>query len=122
MTARRSRRGAARIRKGSSSPAVTLIPTPATSVPAPALKRGLAPAVSERASASTSTISVSLWAPPSASTSITGFSPTNAAAQRREEPSRPAARAQSATAPRVEATATAFSAHSAPATPSGATA
>ena len=91
-------------------------------MPAAALKRGLEPAVSTKAAASTSTISVSLWAPPTASTSSTGLRPTNAAAQRRDEPRRPAARATSATAPRLDATASALNAHSAPATPSGATA
>ena len=120
--ARRSRRGAARTRNGSSSPAVTLIPTPATSVAAAALKRGLAPAVSASAAASTSSISVSLWAPPTASTSSTGFRPTKAAAQRREDPRRPAARAISATAARLDATAMPLKAHRAPAMPSGATA
>jgi hypothetical protein len=48
------------IRNGSASPAVTLIPTPATSAAAPPRKRGLAPAVSTSAAASASSRSVSL--------------------------------------------------------------
>jgi hypothetical protein len=64
-------------------------------------------------------ISVSLCAPPTASTSSTGFKPTNAHAQRRECPSRPAARAINATAPRLLRTASALNAHSEPPTPSG---
>ena len=51
---------------------------------------------------------------------MTGFRPTNAAAQRRERPAGPAARAISATAARLPATAIAFSVHSPPARPSGA--
>jgi len=84
-TPRRSRvsRGAS-IRNGSANPAVTLIPMPATSAAAPARKRGLAPAVSASAAASAKMISVSLCAPPTASSSSTGFRPTNAAAQRGE--------------------------------------
>jgi hypothetical protein len=77
----RARAGASS-RKGSASPAVTLTPTPATSVPAAARKRGLAPAVSASAAASASMIRVSLCAPPTASSSSTGFRPTNAAAKR----------------------------------------
>ncbi|MEA2139971.1 MAG: hypothetical protein QOC91_70 [Solirubrobacteraceae bacterium] len=98
------------------------MPTPTTSAAAAVRKRGLAPAVSASAAASTIISSVSLWAPPTASTSSTGFSPTNAAAQRRECPSLPAARATSAIAARLEATATALNAHSPPASPSGAVA
>jgi len=47
-------------RNGSASPAVTLIPTPATSAAAPARKRGLAPLLSTSAAASVSNRSVSL--------------------------------------------------------------
>jgi hypothetical protein len=84
-TDRRSRaRLGARTKKGSTSPAVTLMPTPATSATAAARKRGLEPALSASAAAISSTISVSLWAPPAASSSNTGFRPTKAAAQRRE--------------------------------------
>ena len=50
----------ASIRNGSASPAVTLIPIPATSATAPARKRGLTPAVSSSAAASASSSSVSL--------------------------------------------------------------
>jgi hypothetical protein len=84
-TARRSRawRGAS-TRNGSMTPAVTLIATLATTTPAAARKRGLAPAVSTSAVASRRRMSVSLCAPPTASSSSTGFSPTKAAAQRRE--------------------------------------
>jgi hypothetical protein len=84
-TRRRSRgsRGAS-TRKGSKRPAVTFTPTPAASAAAAARKRGLAPALSSSAPASESRISVSLCAPPTASTSSTGFRPTNAAAKRRE--------------------------------------
>jgi hypothetical protein len=122
-TLRRSRvPGAASTRNGNTTPAVTFTPTPATSAAAPARSRGLAPAVSASASASTSMISVSLCAPPTASTSRTGFRPAKAAAKRGECPSRRAARAISATAPRLEAAATTFSAHSPPAMPSGAVA
>jgi hypothetical protein len=122
-TARRSRawRGAS-TRKGSITPAVTLIATPATMTPAAPRKRGLLPAVSISAAASSRRISVSLWAPPTASSSSTGLSPTKAAAQRREWPHLPAARAISATAPRLETTATALKAHSPPASPRGAVA
>jgi hypothetical protein len=109
-------------RNGSASPAVTLTATPATSVAAAARKRGLAPALSSSAPESASRISVSLCAPPTASTSSTGFSPTNAAAQRAECPSLPAARAVSAIAARLETTASALNAHSAPDSPSGAVA
>jgi hypothetical protein len=110
-------------RNGSASPAVSLIPTPATSAPAAA--RGWeptppAPALSSRATARASSISVSLCAPPTASTRTTGFNPTNAAAQAPDWPRRLAARAISATAPRLEATAIALNAHSPPARPSGA--
>lgn len=62
---------------------------------------------------------MSLCAPPTASTSITGFSPTNAAAHLADWPSRPAARAINVTAARLEATAIALNAHSPPAIPSG---
>jgi hypothetical protein len=108
---------------------VTLMPTPAASAAAAARGRvrvlegeptPTVPALSNSAAASASSSSVSLCAPPTASTSSTGFSPTNAAAQPGEWPRRPAARAISATAPRVEATAIALNAHSPPASPSGA--
>jgi len=80
-TGRRSRaRGGASNRKGSTSPAVTLMPIPATSATAAARKRGLAPALSASAAASESRIRVSLCAPPIASSSSTGFKPTKAAA------------------------------------------
>jgi hypothetical protein len=92
---------------------------PTASAAAPARKRAFAPAVSASAAASIKMISVSLCAPPTASTSSTGLSPTNALAQRREWPSRPAARAISAIAPRLLATAIALNAHSEPPTPSG---
>ena len=98
------------------------MPTPTTSAPAAARKRGLVPAVRASAAASIITISVSLCAPPTASTSSTGFSPTNAAAKRRECPSFRAARATSAMAARLAATATALNAHRPPASPSGAVA
>ncbi len=107
-------------RNASAKPAVTLIPIPATSAAAPARKRGLAPAVNSSAAASASNWSVSLWAPPTASTSSTGFRPTKATAKRGEWPSLVAARATSATAPRLEATASTFNAHNPPASPSGA--
>jgi len=68
------------MRKGSTSPAVTLMPIPATSATAAARKRGLAAALSTIAAASERRISVSLCAPPMASSSSTGFKPTNAAA------------------------------------------
>jgi hypothetical protein len=79
----RRRRGCvwASARKGKRSPAVTLTPTPATTVAAAARSRGLAPTVSASAAASASRIRVSLCAPPTASSSSTGFRPTNAAAQ-----------------------------------------
>jgi len=63
---------------------------------------------------------VSLWAPPSASSSSTGFSPTNTAAAVAERPIFAAARAISATAPRLVIKAIAFSVQIPPATPSGA--
>ena len=97
-------------------------PTPTASVAAPARIRGLAPAVIAIASASSSMTSVSMWSLPTASTSSAGFRPTNAAAQRADWPRRFAARAIRATAPRLEHTAIVFSAHSPPASPSGASA
>jgi hypothetical protein len=122
-------------RNGSASPAVTLTANPATSAAAPARKRGLAPAVSTSAPASASSNSVSLWSPPTASSSSTGFRPTNAAVKRAEwrpgtvrkppapssdRASFPDARLNSAIAARLVATASPFNAHSPPATPSGA--
>ncbi len=104
---------------GSDRPAVTFTPTPATSVAAAEPKRGAVPAVSASAAESASRINVSLWAPPTASTSSTGLSPTKAAAQRRDCPRRPAARAISVTAPRLDSTASALNAHSPPDSPSG---
>jgi hypothetical protein len=108
--------GEASTRNGSISPAVNLTPTPAASAAAAARGRWRTPAVS----ASAASTSVSLCAPPTASTSSTGFRPTNAAAQRALWPSRPAARAINATAPRLETAATTFIAHSPPASPIGA--
>jgi hypothetical protein len=67
-------------RNGSARPAVTLTPTPAASAAAPARKRRLEPAVNTSAAARASRRSVSLWAPPTASSSSTGLRPTNAAA------------------------------------------
>ena len=150
-TRRRSRvwRGAIN-RNGSASPAVTLTAIPATSAAAPARKRGLAPAVNSSAAASASSSSVSLWSPPTASSSSTGFRPTKAAVKRAARPpssavpkprgasasasmaeamragrsadsaSRPAALLSSAIAARLVATASVFNAHSPPASPSGA--
>jgi hypothetical protein len=123
-TPARSRpRGVASIRKGSTSPAVSLIPTPATSAHAAA--RGLdptrsAPALRNSAAASASSSSVSLCAPPIARISSTGFRPTNTAAQRADCPRRSAARAINTTAPRLDATAIALNVHSPPASPNGA--
>ena len=115
-------RGEASTRNGSTRPAVSFRPTPAAS--AAAAVRGCeparsAPAVNASAAASASSSSASLCAPPSASTSITGFRPTNAAAHVGEWPMRPAARAINATAPRLASTASALNAHSPPASPSG---
>jgi hypothetical protein len=109
-------------RNGSASPAVSLTPTPAASAPAPARRPEpalRAEAVSANVAASASITSVSLCAPPTHNTSVTGFSPTNAAAHRPECPRRVAARASSATAARQLSTAIVLNAHSAPATPSG---
>ena len=159
---------AANTKNGSASPAVTFTAIPATSAAAPARKRGLAPAVNSSAAASASSSSVSLWSPPTASSSSTGFRPTKAAAKRAEglagtirrrprdppaksrdpspksrdpcakpcdpcagaagrradglldSSSTPAARAISAIAARLVAAASAFNAHSPPASPSGA--
>jgi hypothetical protein len=146
-TRRRSREvGGASIKNGSASPAVTFTAIPATSAAAPARKRGLAPAVNSSAAASASSSSVSLWSPPTASSSRTGLRPTKAAVKRAERPSRnlrktrlspsgaaetpaegssdiasfPDARLNSAIATRLVATASAFNAHSPPASPSGA--
>jgi hypothetical protein len=107
-------------RKGSTRPAVTLTPTPAANAAAAARGRAGVAALSTSAAARASSSSVSLWAPPTASTSSTGFRPTNAAAQPGEWPRRAAARATRATAPRLDATAIALNAHSPPASPSGA--
>ncbi len=114
--------GAPSTMNGSARPAVSLTPTPTASAAAPARARDpaiAAPAVSDSAAARASITSVSLCAPPIASTSNTGFRPTNAAAQPGECPSRPAARAISATAARLERTAIALNAHIPPATPDG---
>jgi hypothetical protein len=134
-------RGGDSTRNGSASPAVTLTPTPAASAAAaqpgrararvsPAAARELAPppaacprqrppAVSASAKASASSKRVSLCAPPTASTSSTGFRPTNATAHRDECPARAAARPINATAPALESTAIALNAHTPPARPSG---
>jgi hypothetical protein len=74
------------------------MPTPATSAAAPARNRGLAPALKSSAPASANNSIVSLWAPPTVSTSSTGFRPTNAAVHAGERPRRAAARASSHTA------------------------
>ncbi|MCW3034219.1 MAG: hypothetical protein QOK19_734 [Solirubrobacteraceae bacterium] len=65
---------------------------------------------------------MSLWAPPTASTSSTGFSPTKTVANAAERPSLEAVRAVSQTAPRLHSAVRTFSVHSAPASPSGAVA
>lgn len=120
-TAARSRRRAgASTRNANSRPAVTFTPTPAASASAAARYRGTASVVSASASAIASRISVSLCAPPTAITSSTGFSPTNAAAQRALWPRRPAARAISAIAARLEQRARALKTHRPAASPSGA--
>lgn len=64
-------------------------------------------------------IRVSLWAPPTVSTSKMGFKPRNAAADLAQPPRRAAARAVNQTAPRLASTAAPFAAHSAPARLSG---
>jgi hypothetical protein len=130
ITPRRSRqpvpaprlRDGASTRNGSASPAVTFTPMPTASAPAPARIRGWVPVASASALASASSSSVSLCAPPTASASSTGFSPTNAVAQRAESPDRSQVRAISATAARLAATDSALNAHSPPASPSGAVA
>ncbi len=66
--------------------------------------------------------SVSLCAPPTASTSSTGLSPTKLAAQRPLRPSLCTVRPIRATAARLESAATALNAHSPLASPSGAVA
>jgi len=76
-------------------------------------------AVSASAMASASSDNVSLCAPPTPSTSSTGFRPTNATDHRGECPARAAARAIRATAPALEITAIALKAHTPPARPSG---
>jgi hypothetical protein len=120
-TRTRSRvRGEPSTRNGSARPAVSFTPTPAANAAAAARIRALAPALSASAALSASINSVSLCAPPTASTSSTGFSPTNAAAHTGDWPRRPAARAISATAPRLETTAIALKAHRPPASPNGA--
>jgi len=101
---------------------VTFTPTPTTIVAAAARKRGLAPAVSARAIASTSRISVSLCAPPTPRASSTGFRPTNAAAHPADWPIRRAVRAITAIAARLEATATPLNTHRPAASPIGAVA
>jgi hypothetical protein len=137
MPTRSRVRGEDSTRKGSIRPAVSLMPTPAASaaaaprgwvpargapaeavVPA-AARRELVPALSASAPAIASSSSVSLWAPPTASANVTGFSPTNAAAHAGERPRRPAALAISATAASVASTAIALYAHNPPASPSG---
>lgn len=95
-------------------------PTPTVSVTAAERNRGLVAAVIASASASSIIVSVSMCALPTASTSSVGFSPTKAAAPRMEWFKALAARAISATAVRLESAATAFSAQSPPASPSGA--
>jgi hypothetical protein len=117
--ARSRQRAGASTRNGSTRPAVTLMPMPATSAAAPARRRGLAPALASSAPASASSSIVSLWAPPTVSTSSTGFRPTNAALQAGEWPRRAAARASSHTAASAHAAARILYAHRPPATPSG---
>jgi hypothetical protein len=125
-TTLRARRARSRVygdpstRNGSARPPVSLTPTPAASAAAAPRNRGLAPALASNAALSASISSVSLCAPPTASTRSTGFKPTNAAAHTGDWPRRPAARAISATAPRLETTAIALNAHSPAASPSGA--
>lgn len=120
----RSRQAAgASTTKGSTSPAEAFTPTPAASTAAAARRlrappASATPAASASAPASTSSTSVSLWAPPTASSSSTGFKPTNTAAAFADRPIFVAALAVRATAPRLEATATALSAHRPPAKPS----
>jgi hypothetical protein len=128
------RRGASTM-NGSTSPTDAFTPTPTTSSAAAARKLGVlsafdapatdastvaVPTVSSRAPASTNSTSASLCAPPTASSSVTGFKPTNAAAHFAERPILCAARAINATAPKLQTTATAFSAHRPLARPSGA--
>jgi hypothetical protein len=120
-TRSRAVRGAS-TRNGSTMPALSFTPMPATSAAAAPRMRGSVPADSTSAPASAASTSVSLWAPPTASTSSTGFRPTNAAAQRRETPRRPAACAVRATAARLPAAAATFSSHSPAARPAGASA
>jgi hypothetical protein len=112
--------GAESTRNANNSPAVSLMPTPPARAAIPPRTRGELPAVNASASAVSSITSVSLWAPPTAITSSTGLSPTNAAAQRPSCPSRLAARAISAIAARLDAPATALNAHSPVASENGA--
>ncbi len=63
-------------------------PIPATKAPAAAAGRRAGPALSSSASAINAISSVSLCPPPTASTSSTGFKPTNAAAASGERPMR----------------------------------
>jgi hypothetical protein len=81
--------------------------------------RSAVAALSSKASARNMSRAVSLWAPPTASTSNTGLSPRKAAAKTGERPRRLAAPAVSPIAVRLQRHANAFSAHSPPATPSG---
>jgi hypothetical protein len=122
-TRRRSRqRAGASTRNGSASPAVALTPTPTASTAAPLRQRGLAPLASASAPAASNRISVSLCAPPTASTSSTGFKPTNAVAQAAEPPRRRHVRAITATAAKLERSAIALNVHRPPASPRGAVA
>ena len=118
--ARSRQRAGASTTNGSTRPADAFTPIAATIAIAAPRKRGAVPAASASAQASRSSTSVSLWAPPSASSSSTGFRPTNTAAVFAERPIFAAALAVRATAPRLVITAIAFSVQIPPATPSGA--
>jgi hypothetical protein len=80
MRVRSRVRGEPSTRNGSARPAVSFTPTPAASALAAARDLGFAPALAANAALSARISSMSLWAPPTASTSSTGFRPTNAAA------------------------------------------
>ncbi len=127
---------------GSTSPAEAFTPIPTTSRAAVArrsvgfietgsagfIETGMPPprargmpvlrAASASAPARTSSTSVSLCAPPTASSSSTGFKPTNTAATLGERPIMRAALAVRATAARLLVTATSLSAHRPPPSPS----
>ena len=95
--------------KGAATAAGSLTAAAATIATPPDASR--APSTRATPAASPSIISASLWAPPTTSTSTSGFSATNAAAGAAAMPREIARRETIAAIPRTDAAASAFIAH-----------